>query len=219
MTKITVRTAGSKVKIRLQEEAKAPVAQSATGAEPVRLSGTEAITKSELLLSARVINLMEIRTESSFRPNEEDVELVYALSGPNLNTPDMLHKLSSRKVVEEATQAYVVSSVQGVIEHIIKERDGEPRLLILLHTHPESIPRPSEDDKRYFRSTSEIISAMIPGADILFGVHAISSESIRERQEPIKLSKNTIKWSSITKEHEVAFYKPDAKPYEVDIIE
>ncbi len=218
MTKITVRTAGSKVKIRLLEEAKAPVAQSATGAEPVKLSGTEATTKSELLLSARVINLMEIRAESSFRPNEEDVELVYALSGSNLNTPDMLHKLSSQKVVEEATKAYVVSSAQGVIEHITKERDDKPRLVILLHTHPRSTPQPSEDDKRYFRSTSETISAMIPGASILFGVHAISSESISERQEPIKLFKNTIKWSSITKEHEVAFYMPDAKPYEVNII-
>ncbi len=218
MTKITVRTAGSKVRIRLLEEAKAPVAQSATGAEPVKLSGTEVTTKSELLLSAHVINLMEIRAESSFRPNEEDVELVYALSGPNLNTPDMLHKLSSRKVVEEATQAYVVSSVKGVVEHIIKERDVEPSLVVLLHTHPRSTPQPSGDDKRYFQSTSETISAMIPGANILFGIHAISSESIRERQEPIKVSRNTIKWSSITKEHEVAFYAPDAKPYEVNII-
>lgn len=219
MTKITVRTAGSKVRIRLQEEAKAPVARSATGAEPAKLSGTEATTKSELLLSARVINLMEIRAESSFRPNEEDVELVYALSGPTLNAPDMLHKLSSRKVVEEANQAYVVSPVRGVIEHIMKERDGEPSLVILLHTHPQSTPQPSGDDKRYFRSTSETISAMIPGASILFGVHAISSESIRERQEPIKVSRNTIKWSSITKEHEVAFCTPDAKPYEVNIVE
>jgi len=217
MTKISVRTAGSKVKIRLKETG-APVAQGATGAEPAILSGTEVTTKSEMLLSARVINLMEIRAESSFRPNEEDVELVYALSGPNLNTPDMLHKLSSRKVVEEATQAYVVSSVQGVFEYIIKERDGEPSLVVLLHTHPRSTPQPSGDDKRYFWSTSETISAIIPGANILFGVHAISSESIRERQQPIKLSKNTIKWSSITKEHEVAFYAPDAKPYEVDII-
>ena len=218
MTKITVRTAGSKVKIRLLEETKAPVAQGATGAEPVKLPETEAIIKSELLLSSRVINLMEIRVESSFRPNEEDVELVYALSGPNPNTPDMLHKLSSRKVVEKATKTYVVSSVQGVIEHIIKERDSKPNLVILLHTHPQSTPQLSGDDKRYFRSTSETISAMIPSANILFGVHAISSESIRERQEPIKVSKNTIKWSSITKEHEVAFYNPDAKPYEVDII-
>lgn len=195
------------------------MAQSATGAEPVKLSGTEATTKSKLLLSDRVINLMEIRAESSFRPNEEDVELVYALSGPNLNTPDMLHKLSSRKVVEEANQTYVVSSVQGVIEHIIKERDDEPSLVVLLHTHPRSTPQPSGDDKRYFRTTSQTISVMIPGANIVFGVHAISSESIRERQTPIKVSKNTIKWSSITKEHEVAFYALDAKPYEVDIIE
>jgi proteasome lid subunit RPN8/RPN11 len=218
MAKITVRTAGSKVKIRLQEEAKAPVAQSATGAESVKLSGTEAAIESELLLSTRVINLMEIRAESSFRPNEEDVELVYALSGSEPNTPDTLHKLSSRKVVEDATQAYVISSVQGAIEHITKERDGKPGLIILLHTHPRSTPQPSEDDKRYFRSTSQTIHAMIPRANILFGVHAISSESIRERHEPIKVSKNTIKWGSITREHEVAFYAPDAKPYEVNII-
>ncbi len=72
MTKITVRTAGNKVKIRLLEETKAPVVEGTTGAESAKLSEAEATPKSKLLLPSRVINLMEIRVESSFRPNEEE---------------------------------------------------------------------------------------------------------------------------------------------------
>jgi len=216
MTKITVRTDGSKVRIRLRDEAKAPVGTVTTGAEP--LKAPEASERA-LVLSTRLINLMEIRAESAFRPNEEDVELVYALSGSTLNVPDMLHKLSSSTVVEEATKDHVTSSIRGIIEHITKERDGAPKLVVGVHTHPQSVPHPSEGDKRYFISASETIKALIPGTNVLFGVHAVSSESVRERKEPAKISRNAIRWSSITREHEVAFYTPEAEPYEVKILE
>lgn len=210
MTRIIVRTAdGGKVRIRLRDEAKAPVIIEPTGAK----------AKKAVLVSNRLINLMEIRAESSFRPKKEDVEIMYALSGEDTNMPDLLHKLSSSTVVEEATPNYIAASVRGMIEHIIKERGNEPKLIVQVHTHPESIPQPSEKDKRYFASAAETIKALLSGANVLFGIHAISSESIRERQEPAKISRNTIKWSSITREHEIGFYTPDAKPYEVENID
>ena len=162
---------------------------------------------------------MEIRAESAFRPNEEDLELVYALSGTRTDTPDTLHKLSSRTVVEQATQDHIVSSVQGMMDHIDKERADKPGVIIEIHTHPQSVPKPSEQDKRYFESAAEKISDLAPDVNVLFGIHAISSESIRERLDPVKVSKNTVKWCSITREHEVAFYTPNAEPYEVQIIE
>jgi len=201
----------------LRNNDKSDVVTKTAGAEALKQSELAVPTK-RVLLSSRLINLMEIRAESSFRPEEEDVELVYALSGSNPDVADMLHKLSSQTVVAKATQDYIVSSIRGMIEHIKKEAGSEPKLVIQLHTHPQSTPRPSEDDKLYFKSASETINALIPGANVLFGVHAISSESIRERQEPAKVSRNAIKWSSITREHEIAFYTADAQPCEVEII-
>ncbi|MFC1976929.1 Mov34/MPN/PAD-1 family protein [Chloroflexota bacterium] len=219
MTKITVRTSGSKIRIRLRDETKAPVVTEPTGAEPLKSSEPVTPGKRALLLSTSFINLMEIRAESIFRPDEEDVEIVYALSGSSNNTPDTFHKLSSGTIVEEATEDHIISSVRGMLEHIKRERESEPKLVVELHTHPQGAARPSEQDRRYFTHAVGAIKTLLADANILFGVHAVSSESIRERQEPHKVSRNIIKWSSITREHEVAFYSPNAEPYEVEILE
>jgi hypothetical protein len=63
------------------------------------------------------------------------------------------------------------------------------------------------------------MKALIPGVNVLFGVHAISSESIRERLEPTRISKNTVKWCSITREHEISFFTPDANSWEVKLVD
>lgn len=211
MTRIRVRTDGGKVRIKLRDEAKAPVVNESTGAEVLKPR------ESPALLSSHLINLMEIRAESVFRPGEEDVEIVYALSGASENTLDTLHKLSSHTVVEEAAEDHIVSSVQGMLEHVMKERDSEPRLVVEVHTHPQGIPRPSPADKQFFKAATGRIRDAIPDINVLFAVHAVSSESIRERKELAKVSRNTIKWTSITREHEVAFYTPDGRPCEVEV--
>ncbi len=59
--------------------------------------------------------------------------------------------------------------------------------------------------------------AIIPDATILFGVHAIGSEERRARIAPERVSQNTVRWSSITRAHEVAFFDEYAKPIEVRI--
>jgi hypothetical protein len=220
MTKVTVQTDSGKIRIRLHDEAKAPVSSTPTGAELLQPSEPMAkIGRGALLFSSRLINLMEIRAESGFRPNEEDVEIVYALSGSNSNVVDMLHKLTSQTVVEEATKGYVVSSVRGMIEHITKERGGPPKLVVGVHTHPQGVPKPSDKDHRYFKNASETMKALIPGVNVLFGIQAISSESIRERLEPTRISKNTVKWCSITREHEISFFTPDSNTCEVKLVE
>jgi hypothetical protein len=160
-----------------------------------------------------------MRSESAFRPNEEDVELVYALSGSNPSVPDMLHKLSSSAVVEKASAENISSSVEGMTEHITKERGSDPKLIVAVHTHPQSIPRPSKKDKQYFQSAYQVLKSLFPEATVLFGIHAISSEVIRERSEPVKTGKNIVQWNSITREHEAAFYTDEAKPYEVELVE
>jgi hypothetical protein len=216
MTKIIVKTDGGKVRIRLQGEAQAPVSAVPTGAEPLSVpeSATE---KNALLLPKRLINLMEIRAESAFRPKEEDVELVYALSGSSSVVPDTLHKLSSNTVVDKASPDHIVTSVNGMIEYILKERGDKPKLVVLLHTHPQSTSKPSKQDERYFDSATITVKSLCPGVEVVFGIHAVSSEQIRERQETTKSSRNTIKWSSITREHEVSFYTSGVQPYEVEI--
>jgi hypothetical protein len=53
-------------------------------------------SKNTLFLTSHFINFAEIRAESSFRPQHEDIEVIYALSGLKHNIPDTFHKLSSR---------------------------------------------------------------------------------------------------------------------------
>ena len=57
----------------------------------------------------------------------------------------------------------------------------------------------------------------VPGATIIFSIHSVSSEgeTVREREEPKKTSKNRIAWSSITRTHELAFYDAELRPVEV----
>jgi len=58
MTKITVRTAGGKVRIRLRDEAKAPVTVGSTGAKATRLPESSTMSERAVLVSNRLINLM-----------------------------------------------------------------------------------------------------------------------------------------------------------------
>jgi proteasome lid subunit RPN8/RPN11 len=106
-----------------------------------------------------------------------------------------------------------------MVEHIIKERGSPPKLVVGVHTHPQGVPKPSDKDNRYFRNAFDTIKSLVPEAYVLFGVHAISSESIRERLEPTRISRNAIKWSSITREHEIAFYTPESNTCEVKLVE
>lgn len=218
MGKIRVQSHGSKIRIKLNKEA-----QSQNGSEPS--SSTAKTTQSPLAdadtlqLASRVIEFMEVRAESIFRPNAEDIEVIYALSGASRNVPDMWHKLSSRTVVEEASAEHIVSSVGAMLEHISMEREGKPSLIVHVHTHPQGIPSPSQADKRFFKNVAQTMLQSYPECEVLFGIHAVSDESIRERQEPHLIAKNTIKWSSIYCEHETAFFDAEAKPYKVAVLD
>ncbi|MFC1925700.1 Mov34/MPN/PAD-1 family protein [Chloroflexota bacterium] len=212
MRKIVVKTDAGKIKIRLREGAKATANAGSAAAEA---AGSIGLPRQGVILPGRLINYMEIRAESVFRPGEEDVEIVYALSGTNANVPDMLHKLSSTTVVADASPSYVTSYIGGMIDHIRKERGGEPELIVQIHTHPQGLPYPSETDKQFYRNTSEVIRQLVPEVNIIFGIHAVSSEAIRKRQEPSKTAKNKLEWASITRIHEVGFYTEDAQPCEV----
>lgn len=86
-----------------------------------------------------------------------------------------------------------------------------------MHTHPAGIAHLSEIDKEYYMHATKIIRKYLPDANIIFGIHSLSSEGeeVRERKEPKKTSKNRITWSSITRSHEIAFYDENLMPVEV----
>lgn len=173
--------------------------------------------KKTLFLSSNFLNLAEIRAESSFRPSQGDIEVIYALSGRAHNTPDTFHKLSSRFVMKEASQSMILANTEEIVNHIIKEREEKPNLIVIVHTHPAGIAHPSETDRKYCPQITKGIRKFLAGANtkIAFGIHSVSSENIREREEPQKTSKNRIKWSSITRSHEIAFYDENLMPVEV----
>lgn len=198
--------------INISRDIIAPVEPSNTGA-PVS-DNQKSTDYKGVVFTSGLINQMEIRAESVFRPGEDDVEIVYALSGNSLK-PQLLHQLSSQTIVEEATENYITSSIHRMVEQIEKECSIPPKLVIQVHTHPQGIPKPSDQDKIFFSSAEQVINQLVPGARVLFGIHAVSSEAIRERTDPHKIMKNTVKWSSVRREHEFALFTPDSKPYEV----
>ena len=173
-----------------------------------------------LVVTARIRNLIELRAESSFRVNQPDFEIIYALSGPDHRTPDTFHHFASQQVVEDARTDTVTPLVSGIIDLIQSERDGSPQpgLIVVNHTHPApgNIPRPSSNDERFFESAGRILGQQFLGARVLFGVHAISGEAIRRRESPVKIEPNCLRWASVIREHEVAFFTPDGATFAVD---
>ena len=164
------------------------------------------------------MRLAELRAESSFRPSQEDIEVLYALSGSKHNIPDAFHKLSSRFVMDEATQSMILANTEEIVNHILKEREEDPNLISIVHTHPAGIAHLSEIDKEYYMHAAKIIRKFLKAAKIFFGIHSLSSEVVREREEPKKRSKNRITWSSITRSHEIAFYDENLMPVEVVLV-
>ncbi|MDY6966319.1 MAG: hypothetical protein SVM80_10200, partial [Halobacteriota archaeon] len=196
------------------------VAAKRNGKDPLAMTPQPLLSDDENIIqfTTSIIEKMEIRVESVFRPNQEDVEIVYALSGSNPNILDKIHYLASCEVVLDSSSTFITTYTEMIIENILKEREDYPKVIVHIHTHPMGIPNLSETDKRDNLKIVEIIERFDPQVKIIFGVHAISSEAIRAKTEP-KGSKNKIKWSSIHREHEIGFYDKEGKQYRVRIIE
>ncbi len=175
-----------------------------------------AIPAKTLIFLRKVIDQMEIRAESVFRPNEKDIETAYALSGDYVI--DMLHKFTSKEVIKEATPMIIYTITENKIKHIIQEREEEPKIIIDVHTHPYGIAEPSKRDCDTFKRVAKIFREKLSGAKIYFGIHAVSEERFGKRCEPEVIG-NRIRWRSITREHEVAFFDENCKPIKVVIHE
>ena len=158
-----------------------------------------------------IISQMEIRVESVFRPKEPDVEVVYALTGFG-GSVDRLHKFSSNEVVAHATPKMVSYVAEKMVEHIRDERAEMPSLIVHVHSHPLGVPALSDVDKETMPKVAVTIRGAVPDATVLFGVHAVGSEERRPRVPPERVSENAVRWSSITRVHEVAFFDEYAKP-------
>ncbi len=169
----------------------------------------------DLLLSFSLINQMEIRVESVFRPGQSDAEIAYALSGSTY--PDMLHKFSSNEVVAHATQERIVTAAEKMAEHILRERPDAPNIIVGVHTHPEDAAVLSAQDISNMPRIAAKLKERIAGVNVVFAVHAVSRESPRERTQPVKIAVNRITWSSITRKHEVAFFNEKAEPVGISI--
>ncbi len=171
-------------------------------------------SKSKLIFLRNIIDQMEIRVESVFRPNNPDVEICYALSGGSV--VDMLHKLASNAVVKLSSPFEVYTVTENKIKMIIEERGEVPKIVVDVHTHPYGVAELSNDDIEAISRVYEIFREKLPDTDIYFGVHAISEENIGKRSEPI-IDKNRIRWRSITRVHEVAFFDGKCRPIEVEL--
>ena len=178
---------------------------------PATVAGSRGLT-----LAHPILTQMEIRVESVFRPKEPDVEVVYALTGYGTSV-DHLHKFSSNEVVAHATPEMVSYVAERMVEHIRAERAEMPNLVVHVHSHPLGAPALSDVDKETMPKVAATIRAIMPDTTVLFGVHAVGSEERRPRSTPERVSVNQLRWSSITRTHEVAFFDKDAKPVPVRV--
>ena len=213
MAKINVVFEGNgtiKIKLKKKKEAINPLV---TGAQRQLISskGFDIIS-----LPISFINQMEIRVESVFRPKEQDVEVVYALSGSD-ETIEMLHNMSSNEIVAHASPEMISYYAEKMIEYILEERNENPGLIIHVHSHPSGLPIPSDVDRKSMIEVARKMKDIIPNSTILFGIHAIEDENRHPRTPPGRISENRIRWTSITRIHEVAFFDAKSKPVDVRI--
>lgn len=217
MKRIRVGIGGNgTVRIKLKKKTKAERAGTTARGGAPPLAPAPAAGGQWISLSHPILNQMEIRVESVFRPKEPDVEVVYALTGYG-GSVDHLHKFSSNEVVAHATPEMISYVAEKMVEHIRAERAEMPNLIVHVHSHPLGAPALSDVDKDAMPHVAARIRAAVPGATVLFGVHAVGSEERRPRAPPERVSLNAVRWSSITRVHEVAFFDEDAEPVEVRI--
>lgn len=209
--KVSVR-GDAKVNIRLKKEGVAPAPS-----KNMYLPDIASLPQNGIAISTSLIEAMEMRTESVFRPNQEDIEVVYALTGSSKNIPDAIHKFSSNEVVPHASPDKISYYTEKMVEHILEERRSIPELIAIVHTHPLGTAELSDVDKVTDFHVAKRMKELVPNANVVFGVHAVSSESRRPRTDPVKNANNSIKWSSITRLHEVAFFDKNSKPFEVTV--
>lgn len=216
--RIIVRSSGGDVRIVIRDRKRIPPSGTGEPSEHPRSAPAGRARRSDrLTVPLRLVQLMEIRVEGSFRPKHPDVEVTYAMSGQDVDRVDRLHQLASHQIVFEATPVSVTSALQAVVNEVIEETDGSPALVLQVHTHPSSIPLPSDGDREFFAALEQVVATMLPGARTLFAVHAVSREQSRRREPPLAASDNEIRWSSIYREHRVGFFHPNATPCGVEL--
>lgn len=176
-----------------------------------------------LYLARGIISQMELRSESSFRPNQPDFESIYALTGVNPNEPDTLHSFASESVVQDARPETVIPITSEIIEHIKEERqdDGPVRVVVILHTHPApgNIAQPSSNDLRFFEQAGKSISDAFSDSKVYFGVHAMSGDHRRTRESISNTAEHRLRWVSIYREHEVALFDAAGREEKVTVDE
>ncbi len=170
--------------------------------------------RAKIAIHQNLIKQMEIRAESVFRPDSEDIETAYALSGEGVL--DTLHKFTSRDVIKSATPFEIHTKTEAKIKQILEESEVLPKIVVDIHTHPGGEAVLSDKDRSTNRRAYELFKKHFE--EVYFGVHAISKEGKYKRTPP-EVNKNKIFWNSINRRHEVAFFDKDGKPVSVEICE
>ncbi len=170
--------------------------------------------KNRIIIPSNLIKQMEIRVESVFRPDVEDVETTYALTGNNVM--EVLHPFTSKEVIKSATPFEIHTKIEAKIKQILEERAelGKASTVIDVHTHPQGLPIPSDQDLTIFKRAFTVYKKYFD--NVFFGIHSVSEEQRFRRTEP-KAEGNKIVWTSLSRKHEVAFYDKDGKPVEVEV--
>ena len=169
-------------------------------------------------LGATVIERAQMVTEGVFRPGVEDVEVKYLMSGTRPDRIERVHTLASDRIIADATPVSVSTNVSQLIEFVKRSGAGNAGLIVDLHSHPSSgIALPSETDMKTWLSVARMLEEEFPNTRFLFGVHGVGRQmpTFVERTPPVVAGVNRVIWRSVTRDHEIALFAPDATPVEV----
>jgi hypothetical protein len=170
-----------------------------------------------------IINQIESKAISQVRPDDDDVEMLYALTGRSRQRVDGFHSLASANIVSEANYDSISYDPNQVVSYIDSELNDTPALFVLVHTHPRrSRPQPSSADRANWDDVASVYKSEWPDVRVCYGIHAFTEEFSRPkgREQPTRLAGDTtlVEWRSPTRDHAFRLYTPAATGIEVKIV-
>jgi len=125
------------------------------------------------------------------------------LSHPILSQMEIRVESVFRPKEPDVEVVYALTGYGTSVDHLHKFSSNE----VVAHATPEMISYVAEKMVEHIRAERAE----------MFGVHAVGGEERRPRSTPERVSENRLRWSSITRTHEVAFFDEHAEPVTVRI--
>jgi len=172
--------------------------------------------------SQLLLDQATLLTESQVRPHkktDQNIEILYLMSGDKLTAVDEIHGMASSQVVLEADVNSIKWS-KNVIDYLKQERSSQPNLVLMNHTHPSGSVTPSATDMADgWPAFAKSIRELWSDTRVLFGIHGLETEFRQPKSEqPPTVTENTVEWQSTKRPHRFRVYSERGNEIPVTVI-